>query len=91
MNKNLTPARIVTPGKILNRELEARNWTKDDLADKMGYSLENIETILNGDKEITTEIANDLSKTLEISSEVWINLETNYRSYLAKKASPIKN
>lgn len=85
MTPKIVPSRIVTPGKILSRELKARAWKKEDLAQKMGYSVETIAAILNGNQEITTDIANDLSKSLETSAEVWINLETNYRSHLANQ------
>ncbi|MDR9402348.1 MAG: transcriptional regulator [Halothece sp. Uz-M2-17] len=90
MSKKLTPARRVAPGKILNRELEARDWTKNDLAERMGYSVEIIEAILKGDQQITTEIANDLGKSLETSADIWINLENNYRSELDNQARPVK-
>lgn len=36
MSKNLTPARLVAPGRILSRELEARGWTQNDLANITG-------------------------------------------------------
>ena len=90
MSRKLTPARKVKLGKILNRELEARDWTKNDLAEKMGYSVEIIEAILKGDQEITNAIANDLSQSLETSAEVWINLENNYRSELDNQARHVK-
>jgi len=90
MSRKLTPARRIKPGKILNRELEARDWTKNDLAEKMGYSVEIIEAILKGDQEITNAIANDLSKGLETSADVWIKLENNYRSELDNQARSVK-
>ncbi len=90
MSRKLTPARRVKPGKILNRELETRDWTKNDLAERMEYSVEIIEAILKGDQEITTEIANDLGKSLETSADVWMNLENNYRSELDHQAHPVK-
>ncbi len=35
MENNLKPARVVPPGRVLNREIEARGWTQKDLADIM--------------------------------------------------------
>lgn len=33
MSNTLTPARAVSPGRILQRELDARGWTQKDLAE----------------------------------------------------------
>jgi HTH-type transcriptional regulator/antitoxin HigA len=33
MSNTLTPARAISPGRILQRELDARGWTQKDLAE----------------------------------------------------------
>ncbi len=82
---NLTPAQVVTPGSILERELEARGWTQKDLAEIMQRPPQAINEIIKGTKQITPETALELSKALGISEQFWINLEINYRLHLAKK------
>jgi HTH-type transcriptional regulator/antitoxin HigA len=81
----LTPARIVPPGRILSREIEARGWTQQDLAEIMNRPPQTISAIINAKKEIIPETAIELSQALGTTPEVWLNLEKNYRLYLAKK------
>jgi addiction module HigA family antidote len=85
MTNQLNPARIVTPGCILSRELEARGWTQKALASIMGRPTQTINAIINAKKEITPETALELAAAFDIPAEFWINLETNYRLNLAKK------
>ncbi len=85
MGSNLKPARIVPPGRILERELAACGWTQKDLAEIMQRPPQTINEIIKGTQQITPETALELSKALGTSDEVWINLETNYRLNLAKK------
>lgn len=81
----LQPAKLVTPGEILSRELESRGWTQKDLAEITGRPEQTISAIINAKKEITPETAIELAAAFDIPAEFWTNLETNYRLHLAKK------
>jgi HTH-type transcriptional regulator / antitoxin HigA len=85
MSDNLTPARVVPPGRILNRELEARGWTQKDLAEIIKRPPQAINEIIQGTKQITPDTALELSEAFGTSPEFWNNLEANYRLNLAKK------
>lgn len=85
MSNTLTPARVISPGRILQRELDARDWTQKDLAEIIKRPPQTINEIIKGTKQITPETARELSAALGTTAEFWINLETNYRLNLAKK------
>lgn len=85
MSSNLTPARIVTPGRILKRELDARGMTQKELAEILKRPPQAISEIIQGHKQITPETARELSAALGISEKFWLNLEVNYQLHLAKK------
>ncbi|MFQ4140105.1 HigA family addiction module antitoxin [Nodosilinea sp. PGN35] len=85
MTQTLVPARVSPPGRILNRELEARGWTQKDLAEIMGRPHQTINGIINGNKQITPETAIELAEALGTSAEFWTNLEAKYRLHLAQK------
>lgn len=85
MSNTLIPARAVSPGRILQRELDARGWTQKDLAEITKRPPQAINEIIKGTKQITPETARELSCALGTTAEFWINLETNYRLNLAKK------
>jgi len=85
MSESLEPARLVPPGRILERELEARDWTQRDLAAVMGRPPQAINEIIRGTKQITPETAIELGNALGTSAEFWTELEYQYRLGLARK------
>ncbi|GBF78846.1 HigA family addiction module antitoxin [Aphanothece sacrum] len=85
MTNNLKPARVVAPGRILSRELDARGWTQKDLAKIIKRPPQTINEIIQGTKQITPETAIELSQALGTSPTFWTNLEANYRLFLANK------
>ena len=85
MAVTLKPARATSPGHILLRELEARDWSQRDLAVIMGRPYQAINQIVRGIKRITPETARELAQAFDTSPELWMNLEVNYRLQLAKQ------
>jgi len=85
MNTTPRPARVVSPGLILNNELEARGWTQRDLAIIVGRPYQAINEIINGGKQITPDTARELARAFDTSIDFWINLEANYRLHLAEQ------
>jgi len=83
--ERLRPARVVSPGTILRREIEARDWTQKDLATIVGRPQQAISEIVRGAKQITPETALEFSEAFGTSPEFWMNLETNYRLHLAEE------
>ncbi len=87
MSQNLRPARATSPGRIMERELEARGWTQKDLAEIMGRPPQAINEIIRGGKQITPDTALELAEAFSTSAELWLNLEANYRLHIAREGS----
>jgi HTH-type transcriptional regulator/antitoxin HigA len=79
------PARLVSPGTILRRELDARGWTQRDLAEILGRPTQAISEIVQGHKRITAETAIELAAALGTSAEVWLQLDAGYRLRTAEE------
>ena len=79
------PARVVSPGQVIAKELEARGWTQRDLAVIMGRPYQAINEIINGSKQITPDTARELAKAFGTSTDFWMNLEANYRLFMAEQ------
>lgn len=79
MSTPLRPFTPVTPGEILEEELEARGWSQSDLAAVLGRPVQAVNEITTGKKAITPETAIALSQALGTSAEYWLNLESSYR------------
>jgi HTH-type transcriptional regulator/antitoxin HigA len=84
MDEIMRPARVVAPGRIIRRELEARGWTQKNLAKIVGRPEQTISNIISGRKRITPETALQLAEAFGTSPELWINLETQYQLHLAR-------
>lgn len=76
---------LFPPGEYLRDELEARNWTQEDLAEILGRPLKTVNLILSAKKAITPQTAQELAAAFGTSAEVWLNLENAYRLALARK------
>jgi HTH-type transcriptional regulator/antitoxin HigA len=75
MDTNLKPARVPQPGTIIREELVARGWTQAHLARITGCSKETVDRIIDGQLQITTELARDLAAAFGTSAELWLNLQ----------------
>lgn len=82
MNTTRRPARVVSPGRVIRKELEARAWTLRDLVAIMGRPYQTINEIIKGSNQITPDTARELAKAFGTSMDFWMNLEANYRLFL---------
>ena len=72
------------PGEILLEEfLAPLGMSQIDLAKKMGVSIQRVNTLINGKRDMTAETAILLSRVLKTSSEFWMNLQVAYDLYEA--------
>lgn len=85
MSNKLSPARITKPGDIISRELQARNMSIADLAELTDTHFDFIKQIINGDRAIDINLAQELSVVFGISVIFWINLQQNYERHLGEK------
>jgi len=85
MDMHLRPARVVPPGRIVKRELEAHGWTQRDLAEIVGRPEQAISEIVQGHKQITPETALQLAAAFGTSADFWLNLEINYQLYQVRQ------
>jgi HTH-type transcriptional regulator / antitoxin HigA len=72
------PAEVFPPGEFLRDELEARDWTQQQLAEIMGRPPRVISEIMQAKRAITPETAIGLASALGTSAEFWMNLESQY-------------
>ncbi len=83
-----TPDYTVTPGEVLEYELELRNMSRTELAKRTGLSEKHIIAILKGKGTIiiTPETAIKLERALGMPVEYWLNLEAHYQETRARLA-----
>jgi plasmid maintenance system antidote protein VapI len=77
----MTPSRITPPYRIILRELAARDWTQQDLADRSAIDSPTLARLLDGTAIITPRHAIALAKAFGTSEEFWLNLIGNYERH----------
>ena len=76
----------IHPGRILKRELEARNLSANRLALALRLPSGRITDILNGKRGISPETALRLGRYFGNSARFWMNLQTNFELSVAERA-----
>lgn len=80
------PDYIVSPGEVLEFELQMRGMTQNELAKRTGLTPKHIGAIVNAKSAITPETAIKLERAIGMPVQYWMNLETQYQEALARKA-----
>lgn len=69
---------IVHPGRLLKRELEARELSANRLALDIGVPSGRITDILNGRRSITADTAVRLGRYFGNNARFWLDLQSQY-------------
>jgi HTH-type transcriptional regulator/antitoxin HigA len=85
---NTQVEQVFPPGEILREELEARGWSQLDLAEILGRPAKLVNELVGGRRAITPETAQGLADALGTSPELWMNLESQYQLYKARRVDP---
>ena len=75
----------VHPGRVLRRELAARDLSASRLALALRLPSGRITDILNGKRGISPDTALRLGRYFRNSARFWLNLQTAYELALAEK------
>lgn len=70
---------VPSPGEVIQDELSARKWTLAEFADRMGYSVMKVRTLMDKRSQISIIEAENLGRAFGTSPEFWISLEKHYR------------
>lgn len=76
----------VHPGRVLKRELTARDLSANRLALALRLPSGRITDILNGKRGISPETALRLARFFGNSARFWLNLQTVYELAVAERA-----
>jgi addiction module HigA family antidote len=78
--------RPIHPGRILKRELAARNLSCNQFALKLRVPSGRIVGIVNGKRGITPETALRLARYFGNDAQFWMNLQSQYELAVAEEA-----
>lgn len=72
------------PGETIREQLADRGLTQKEFAVHMNLSEKHISKLINGEVQLTQDVANRLESVLGVPASFWNNLESIYREKLAK-------
>ncbi len=70
--------RPVHPGEILREELETLGLSSNKLGKALDVSPDCMTAILNGQRDVTADIALRLARYFGTTPQVWLNLQKTY-------------
>lgn len=74
----------IPPGETIKEQLVERGMKQKEFATRMGMSEKHISKLINGDVQLTIEMARKLEMVLGVPTQFWCNLEALYREDIAK-------
>lgn len=72
-------------GEYIADELEARGWSRSDLAEILQRPPQFVSEIITGKKELTRESAAQIAAAFGTSVELWLNLQDQYKLWAQSK------
>lgn len=72
------------PGATIKEQLFDRGMTQKEFASRMEMSEKHISKLINGEVQLTSDMALRLEMVLGVPAHFWNNLESNYREKLAR-------
>lgn len=72
------------PGATIKEQLVDRGMSQKEFASRMDMSEKHISRLINGEVQLTPEVAVRLEMVLGVSAQFWNNLESIYREKLIK-------
>ena len=74
----------IPPGMTIKEQIKDRGISQKEFAVRMGMSQKHISRLINGEVQLTIDMARRLEMVLGIPAQFWCNLESIYREKLAK-------
>ncbi len=85
---NLETPKVEHPGFFIREELEARGWDQVDLAYILGISVQQLNPLLTGKRDISVDMATALGDAFDVPAEFFANLQKLYDLNKAKRPDP---
>jgi addiction module HigA family antidote len=77
------------PGEVILHEfLRPLKMSQVELAKRLGVSLQRVNTLINGKRDMTAETALHLARVFKTTPEFWMNLQVTCDLYEARRHLP---
>lgn len=73
---------VFHPGDYIEDIIEVQNITQDEFAKRIGISGKEVSKLLNKKRNLNFNLASKLASAFGMSSEVWMNIQAQYDTYI---------
>ncbi|HJE91187.1 MAG TPA: HigA family addiction module antitoxin [Dietzia timorensis] len=77
----MTITSAVSPGGLLQAELDARGWTVDEFASKLGVSPSHAAELLDDRCTLSEDDSVRIGEVMGSSPHLWLKLQSRYQSW----------
>lgn len=88
---DIEPFEPTHPGELLADELEARGLTQKKFAETLSVPCSVINEVIKGKRPMTTELAFKIEAATGTKAYVWMELQTQYNYWTAKRSSKLSS
>lgn len=88
---SFAPDWVSPPGDTILDILEERDWSQQQLADRLGFSLKHVNQLIRGKVSLTEDAAIRLHNVLGASVGFWLTREAQYRERMAMLEADARN
>ena len=81
--QTFSPDWVSPPGDTIVDLMEEKNWTRAELARRLGFSAGHLNQLIKGNIPLTQDSALRLERVLGSTAKFWLNREAIYRERLA--------
>ena len=74
----ISPDLIIHPGETIADVLDARNIARAELSAHTGFSLAYVDSVIAGERDISSDFAVALEDALGVPKSFWVNLQRNF-------------
>ena len=68
----------IHPGEFLEEEIDFVGMTRREFAERTGIAVQVISEIIQGERDITDEVAVELERVLGSPAHTWVNSQARY-------------
>lgn len=80
-----TPFFPIHPGEIIKDEIEYRGISQRRLAAQMGISYTLLNEVLNGKRQVNTELAMLIEAAIDLDADTLVRMQARYNMQVARK------
>ena len=84
-----TPDYAAAPGAVLREYLQVRELSPAAFAQLCGKPAELVQEILAGETPVDPDTAQQLGRVLGLAAYVWLGIEEDYRTHLAREKARV--